>query len=180
MGFDLKKLLKRKYILFICLGMFVLISSFCYFNQRVQTMNSMKEIIASKRIELKGIHFFKTQHPDVENYKKYLQRENEIASSLLPEKYEEKEFLKSLNQFSKSIKIVNVTLPTKQDVVKLKQDNLQVYYAKIQIQGDYYDILRLFKELEEQHFLLQKIKIKADKTGYLDVNLNIGRCVINK
>lgn len=180
LGFDYRDILKRKYILFFCLGIFILTSSYFYVSQRYQTMKNIEKNMMDGRTELKKIQRYKVQHQDINVYKTYLRIENKIASALLPEKYEEQEFLKILNQCSKSVKIVNVVLPTKQDITKVKQEEVNIYPAKVQLQGDYFDILQFLKDLEVQHFVLQNLKIRADKNGYLDVSLIVGKFIVNR
>ncbi|MDO4178880.1 MAG: hypothetical protein Q4D21_06780 [Phascolarctobacterium sp.] len=180
LGFDYKKIIKRRYIFYSCFGALIVLFSYFRLVDRYANAKEISKGITEKKTMLRTVERFKTQHQDIEVYKMQLKKANEEIKAQLPNRYDEQEFLKSLHECcGSSIKINNVVLPRKQDIVTPKNEKgLSIYVAKVQVQGDYFDILNFVRELERRHFLVQNFKLKADKIGFLDVSMNVGKYIV--
>ena len=77
------------------------------------------------------------------------------------------------------LKIENIKLPLKQDVAEVKNiKSVRIYPIKVQLTGDFYDVLKFVKALEQKHYAINKIKIQSDKVGFLEINLTIAKFIL--
>ena len=179
LGFDYKKLLHEKYLLYFALGL--VLAGVCYFYvaERFLVLQGVEQKLLVKHKEVEAVAYFKSQHEDVEAYKRQLQKENAHARQILPKRFDDQAFLTSLDESAQGISLTNVILPAKQDVAKHKSEPaVKLYPVKIQFQGDYFAVLSFLQKLEKKHYALEKLKIKADKVGYLECSVTVLSYVI--
>ncbi|MCQ2359841.1 MAG: hypothetical protein MJ055_07255, partial [Phascolarctobacterium sp.] len=87
--------------------------------------------------------------------------------------------LRTLEECSGPLKIENIKLPIKQDVAEVKNiKSVRIYPIKVQLTGDFYDVLKFVKALEQKHYAINKIKIQSDKVGFLEINLTIAKFIL--
>lgn len=179
LGFDYKKVLREKYLLYFALGLLIAGACYFYVAERFLVLQGVEQNLLVRRKELEAVAYFKSQHEDVEAYKKQLQKENALARQALPKQFDDRAFLAGLDELAQGISLTNVILPAKQDVAKHKSEpGVELYPVKIQFQGDYFAVLSFMQKLEKKHYALEKLKIKADKVGYLECSVTVLSYVI--
>lgn len=179
LGFDCKKVLREKYLLYFALGLLIAGACYFYVAERSLTLQGVEQKLLVKRKEVEAVAYFKGQHEDVEAYKKQLQKENALARQALPKQFDDRAFLAGLDELAQGISLTNVILPAKQDVAKHKSEpGVELYPVKIQFQGDYFAVLSFMQKLEKKNYALEKLKVKADKLGGLEGSVTVTKCVM--
>lgn len=178
-GFDYRSLIKKKYLLYLIISFASVFFSFVYAEQKYESIKSIQTNIENRQIDIRKVEVFRAQHKDFETHKKRLELEKNEARQILPKQFDEKEFLRTLDECSGPLKIENIKLPLKQDIAEVKNiKSVRIYPIKVQLTGDFYDVLKFVKALEQKHYAINKIKIQSDKVGFLEINLTIGKFIL--
>lgn len=181
LGFDFKAILKKRYLLYLLASVVLFGYSFHFVSGKQDMINNIRKDIQKTERRLGILKDFQTKHKDFPAYKKSLELRYEVSRKLLPMEFNNQVFLASLDESAQGISLSNVIFPAKQDVTKLKSESrVELYPVKIQFQGDYFAVLDFLKKLEKKHYILENLRVKADKVGYLEGSLLVNQCVVKE